>query len=56
MVGIPAGTRGRILRETPTGWCGHSLDMTKPIYGAVNHSSGGLERGDQGALWPSQHC
>ena len=52
MAGIPADTRGGILRATPTGWCGHGLDMTKPIHGAVNRSSDSLERGDRVTVWP----
>lgn len=44
--------KGGILRGNPNRWCGHGLDMTKPIHGAVSRSSVGLERGDRGTVWP----
>lgn len=54
VAGTPSGTRGGPPSVTQTGQCGHGLDVTKHIYGAVNHNESGLERGDLGPLRPSQ--
>lgn len=54
MAGAPVGSRGGALSVTPTGQCGHSIDMAQPVYGAVSHSMGRLERGGLGTFWPSE--